>query len=75
MNVMGTGMSKYSLSYGTYLITTSLGINIFNLGNYNTNLTTYDAYIQTGMHCLINIIFFVFFLFWKAHKYGEIESF
>jgi hypothetical protein len=70
MNVMGSGLSKYSLSYGTYLITTSLGKNKSNVGNYSKSLTAYDAYIQTGIHCLINLIFFIFFLVWKGHKYS-----
>lgn len=46
-----------------------------NAGNYNTNFTNYDAYILTGCHCLTVLIFFIFFLFWKGHKYSEIESF
>ena len=68
MHVQGTGLSKYSMSFGTYLIMTSLG-------NYNKQFTSYDAYIITGCHCLTLLIFFIFFLFWKAHKYSEIESF
>lgn len=27
------------------------------------------------MHCLINLLFFIFFLFWKAHRYSEMDSF
>lgn len=76
MNVKGSGLSKYSLSFGTYLITTSLGNAIYYyLGNYSQEFTGYDAYVLTGCHCLTLLIFFVFFLFWKAHKYSEIESF
>ena len=31
LNIMGDGLNKYSLSYGTYLIKVSLGNNIYLL--------------------------------------------
>lgn len=70
LNVMGSGLSRYSLSYGTYLITTSLGKFKIYAGNYSNKMTDYDPYIITGVHCMYNLIFFVFFLFWKGHAMG-----
>jgi hypothetical protein len=70
LNYTGSGLSKYSLSYGTYLITASLGTPPTNPGNYSNKATDYDAYIITGIHCLNNLIFFIWFLIWKGHALG-----
>jgi hypothetical protein len=68
-----SGLSDYSISFSTYLITTTLGNKIINLGNFNHNaISKYDAYIIALVPAFIMLLLLIFYLCWKFHFYSEI---
>lgn len=67
-NILGTGFSIYSPSFSTYTIRATLG-------NYNAAVTEYDVYVQTGLHCLAALAFFVFVVSWKVQSYKKRKEF
>jgi hypothetical protein len=70
INWLGTGMSSYSPSFSTYLIKSTMGTLLANLGNYSLNkLTAYDGYIVTIIPAFNLLMMFFFYLCWKAHFY------
>jgi hypothetical protein len=59
---MSKGMAKYTPTFSTYLITTTLG-------NYSGKgiLSDYDNYIMAIVPGVTFFAFLVFYLLWKAH--------
>jgi hypothetical protein len=68
MNWLGEGMTQYSESFSTYLIKSTVGNTWIYLGNYSENkLTDYDNYIVTIAPAANFLMFFIFYIVWKAH--------
>jgi hypothetical protein len=68
MNWLGNGMKEYSESFSTYLIKSTVGNTWIYLGNYSENkLTDYDNYIVTIAPAANFLMFFIFYIVWKAH--------
>lgn len=75
INLKSQGLAKYTPTFSTYLITTTLGRNHLKLGNYNgTVLSDYDNYIMAIVPAVSFFSLLVFYLFWKAHYAGEIDA-
>jgi hypothetical protein len=70
--VKSTGLAKYTPTFSTYLITTTLGIFIVIQGNYNGKgvLSDYDNYIMAIVPGVTFFAFLVFYLLWKSHYNG-----
>jgi hypothetical protein len=61
-------MSSYAPSFSTYLIQSTFGTPMHNLGNYSKNkLTAFDGYIVTIIPALNFLMMFFFYLVWKGH--------
>jgi len=72
---MSSGLAKYTPTFSTYLITTTLGRNQIYLGNYSGNVVTiYDDYIMAIVPGVTFLALFIFYLLWKAHYSGEISG-
>jgi len=69
INAGSNGLAKYTPTFSTYLITTTLG-------NYNGKgvLSEYDNYIMAIIPGVTFLAFLIFYLLWKAHYNGEIDE-
>jgi hypothetical protein len=73
--VKSSGLSSYSSSFSTYLISTTLGTSISYAGNYSGNiLTAYDSWIMSIIPGVNFLIIFIFYLIWKGHYFSEIAE-
>ncbi len=68
INYKGNGLGSYSLSFSTFLITSTLG-------NFTPGVLTanYDSYIVSVLPSAVYAAFFIWFLIWKYHYFSLIE--
>ncbi len=69
INWMGSGLSKFSSNFSTYLIKTTLG----NYSGGNV-VTAYDGYIVTIAPAVNYLAFMLFYFVWKGHYFSTITE-
>lgn len=77
INVKSNGLAKYTPTFSTYMITTTLGTFWLSfLGNYNGAgvLSEYDNYIMAIVPGVSFLALLLFYFIWKAHYTGEIDA-
>lgn len=69
INIRSNGLSGYQGSFGTYLVSTTIG-------NYSGDIISPEAdiYILTLIPLIIYVIFFVFYIWWKCHYLNSINE-
>lgn len=68
INAKSGGLSGYSISFSTYLISTTLGNFSYNV------LSSYDPYIIAIVPAVVLLAFTLFYICWKCHFSGQIDD-